>query len=90
MKLLDWLEDFYYKYYSESTIPKLLWVRYLTAGIMMVPFVLGLFGTMIGWVDLVRVSTYIFLAMLIPFVIGGFIVHFYHNYKIKQINKRWR
>jgi len=89
MKLLDWLEGFYYKFYSESTVPGLRWVRLVTAGIMMVPFTMGLLGTIIGWVDLVRVSTWVFVFMLTPFVIGGFIVHFYHNWKLKKLNNKW-
>jgi hypothetical protein len=89
MKALDWLESFYYKFYSESTIPSLRWVRLLTAGIMMIPFTLGLLGTIIGLVDLVRVSTHILGCMLFPFVIGGFIVHFYHNWRLKKLKDKW-
>jgi hypothetical protein len=90
MKVLDWLESFYYKFYSESTLPKYLWVRYFTVGIMAVPFSIGMIGTVTGWMDLARLGTWVFIAMLTPFVIGGFIVHFYHNQKLKKLNNKWK
>jgi len=90
MKALDWLENFYFKYFSNSTIPKFMWVRYLTVGIMMIPFTLGMLGIIMGFIDLTRFFVHMLLWMLVPFVVGWIIVYFYYNNKLKKLQKRWK
>jgi len=91
MKALDWLENFYFKYFSSSTASSDDgWVRYLVYGIMFVPFVVGFFFTIMGFMDLARLSGNILLYMLIPFAIIWIVVYLYHNYKLKKLGKKWK
>ena len=92
MKALDWLENFYFKYFSFSTIDDRRdnWVRYVWLGILMIPFSLGFFFTVAGLYDLVRIFINIFLGLFIPFVVGWIVVWFYHIWKLKKLNEKWK
>jgi hypothetical protein len=91
MKTLDWLEETFYKFYSKSAEgTKYWWVSYLTAGIFALPFTGGLLGTVIGWVDMVRVSSWVFMIMFLPFCFLWLVVAIYHNWKLKNLKKGWK
>ena len=91
MKVLDLLEEFYFKYFSSSAAhSKDGWVRYLVYGIMSIPFTLGFFFTVIGFIDVARFFGNVLLIMLIPFAVVWIIVYFYHDWKLKQLNKKWK
>ena len=71
-----------FKYFSEATKDSSDgWVRYAVAGTMAVPFALAFLGTVVGWVDLTRVSVYTFVAMLLLFSIAWIVTYYYHNHK---------
>lgn len=90
MRWLDWLEKFWFRYFSSSTLDsKDYWVRYIVYGIMMIPFSLGFLFTILELSDLVGICSYILAGMLVPFAIVWIIVWFYHNWKIKKFNKYW-
>jgi hypothetical protein len=92
MKALDWLENFYFKYFSSSTLDdrRYNWVRYVWFGIMFIPFSLGFLFTVLGFIDLIRFFVHILMWMFIPFAVGWIVVWFYHNSKLKKLRKKWR
>lgn len=91
MRVMDWLEEFYFKYFSESTADSDDgWVRYLIFGIMCVPPVSGFFFIILGFIDLARFFGSVCLCMLIIAAIVWIVVYFYHNYKLKKLGKRWK
>ena len=91
MKALDWLEEFYFKYFSSSTAhSKDGWVRYLVHGIMSIPFTLGFFFTVMGLIDVARFFGTILTWMLIIFAVPWIVVYFYHNWKLKNLGKKWK
>lgn len=91
MKILDFLEEFYFKYFSGSTAnSENGWVRYVVYGVMFIPLTLGLFFTIIGLIDLARFFGNVLLIMLIPFAVVWIIVYFYHNWKLKNLGKKWK
>ena len=91
MKALDWLEDFFFKYFSSSTSDtKDSWVRYVVFGIMCIPFIAGIWFAVMGFINFALFFGKVLSIMLIPFAIIWIVVYFYHNYKLKKLQKRWK
>lgn len=81
------LEKFFFKYFSVNAKNK--WVRWLVAGIMFIPFIVGFIGTVIGSSEaFIATFTYIFCALLVSFAIPWLYVWFAHYCRIKKIQKK--
>lgn len=91
MKTLDWLENFYFKYFSSSTADtKDSWVRYVVFGVMLIPFVAGMWFTAVGFMNLAQFFGDILFVLVTIFAVPWVIVYYYHNYKLKKMQKKWK
>jgi len=85
-KFLLWLENIYFRYFSISTIGSNEWyVRYLAFIILLIPLQIGIVQDLLhkDW----RIAIFIFLGLLLIFAIFWIIAWFYHNWRIKKLNK---
>lgn len=89
MKWLDWLEEMFFRFFSESTqYTKDGWVRFVVYILFVIPLVVAVVLDQTG--HDYRPAMVIFAALFLPFCILWIITWFYHNWKIKQLNKKWK
>lgn len=81
-----WLEKIYFRYFSIATIGSKEWyVRYLVYVIFLIPLCVGIILDLFDkdW----RIPIYIFTGIFFIFGILWIITWFYHNWRIKKLNK---
>ncbi|MFA5153343.1 MAG: hypothetical protein WC554_12340 [Clostridia bacterium] len=83
------IEKFYFKYFSQNTLEKHIWLKWLIVSIMFIPFVFAFIGTVNnGSHQLIEIFTFIFCGLIISFAIPWIYVWFAHNCRIKKIQKK--
>ena len=89
MKILDWLEEMFFRFFSESTQhTKDGWVRFVVYLVFLIPIVVGVVLDQIGKNYLPAIT--VFAVLFLPFCLLWIITWFYHNWKIKKLNKKWK
>jgi len=82
------LEKFFFKYFSSDASLKDKWLKWIFIGILFIPFILGLIGTISGAsINFVQSVTFIFCVLLIAFAIPWMFVWSMHKCRIKKIQK---
>jgi hypothetical protein len=91
MKILDWLEETMFRYFSYATKDSeyrgVRWVVFIS---FLIPVVLGVCFMGMGLMDLMRLCAGIFMWMFISFCLLWIIVWIYHNQKMKKLDNRWK
>lgn len=82
------LEKFFFKYFSQSTLMKNVWLKWTFVGFMFIPFIISLIGTIVNAPEkFIGTFTYIFSGLLVCFAIPWIYVWLVHFYRIKKIQK---
>ena len=82
------IEKFYFKYFSKETKSKDNWVSWLVYGILFIPFLIGLIGSIINThIKMIKIATIIFISLLIIFAIPWIFTWYMHNLRIRKIRK---